>query len=211
MSLVRSPAPSSTGITGFSELDMYDDEPRHAKFNSMASYHVAKLIDAKADPFAESYQIRTSASDAMCLSKSVITSVDDAQYAESPRPSSDQVQPVNLVGTMSPAIGTLAPAQDDYPPLSTLKSARRTTRSRAKTTASPIPPSVDTIIYTSDDEMSPSTSKLARPRKSAKSPVSRFSPTWDQIIAAKGRTSKFIRKIRRQAKQPDVSDSPDEL
>jgi hypothetical protein len=206
----NSPAPSSTGISGFSELEMDEDELRHVKFNSMASYHVDKLLDAKANPFAASYQIRTSASDALRLSKTVMTSVDDEQHTEFPSPRSEQAQPEVPVDTTSPALGTLAPAQDDYQPLSTPVSTRRTTRSRAKTTASSTFPSTDPIVYPSDDEMPSSTFKMAIPRKLTKSPATRFSPTWDQIIAAKGRTSKFIRKLRRQAKQPDVPDSPDE-
>jgi hypothetical protein len=205
----NSPAPSSTGISGFSELDMDEEELRHVKFKSMASYHVDKLLDAKANPFAAPYQIKTSASDALRLSKPVITSVDDEQHEESPSPRSDQEQPELPVGTNSPALGTLAPAQDDYQPLSTPISIRRTTRSRAKPTAPSISSLADPIVYPSDDEMPSSTPKMAIPRKFAKSPASRFSPTWDQIIAAKGRTSKFIRKLRRQAKQPAVPDSPD--
>jgi hypothetical protein len=146
----------------------------------------------------------------MRLRKSAMTSEDDEQHADSPSPRSEQAQPKVPVGTMSPAIGALAPAQDDYQPLSTPTSTRRTTRSRAKTTASVISSSVDPIVYPSDDEMPSTTFKMTIPRKFAKSPVSRFSPTWDQIIAAKGRTSKFIRKLRRQARQPDMPDSPDE-
>ncbi len=110
---------------------MDEEELRQVKFNSMALYHVDQLLDAKANPFAASYQIRTSASDALRLSKPVMTSVDDEQQTESPSPRSEQAQPAAPVGTTSPALGTLAPAQDDYQPLSTPISTRRTTRSRA--------------------------------------------------------------------------------
>jgi hypothetical protein len=175
-----------------------------------ASYHVDKLIAAKANPTAASYRIRTSASDAMRLRHFAMTSADD-EHADSPSPRSAQAQPEVLVDIMSPALGTLAPAQDDYQPLSTPTSTRRTTRSRAKTTASIIPSSVDPIVYPTDDDLPSPTPKRTIPRKAAKSPSSRFSPTWDQIIAAKGRTSKFIRKLRRQTKQTDAPDSSDDI
>ncbi len=189
---------------------MDEDQPYHAKLSHMASYHVDKLIDAKANPLAASYRIRTSASDAMRLRKFAMTPADD-EHADSPSPRSEQAQPEVPFDIMSPAIGTLAPAQDDYQPLSTPTSTRRTTRSRAKTTASVIPSSVDPTVYPSDDDLPSSTPKRTIPRKFAKSPASRFSPTWDQIIAAKGRTSKFIRKLRRQTKQTDAPDSPDDV
>jgi hypothetical protein len=54
----NSPAPSSTGISGFSELDMNEHDSRQLDFNSMAAYHVEHLIDAKANSFADPYQIR---------------------------------------------------------------------------------------------------------------------------------------------------------
>ncbi len=193
---------------------MHDDDPRQLDFNSMAAYHAAHLIDAKANPIADLYQIKTAASDALRLRQLTTTSADEEQHAESPNSRrSTQEQPADLAGTMSPALGTLVPAQDDYQPSSTpALAARRTTRSRAKPTASYPPSAEDSIIYPSDDEKPPSTgtSTLAKHCRSAKSPVSRFSPTWDQIIAAKGRTSLFIRKLRRQAKQQDAPDSPEE-
>ncbi len=190
---------------------MHEDDSRQLDFNSMAAYHVEHLIAAKTNSIADPYQIRTVASDALRLRQLATTSADDGQHASSPSPCSTQEQLADLVGTMSPALGILAPAQDAYQPSSTPASARRTTRSRAKATASSLPSGEDSTIYPSDDETTPSTFKLAIPRKSAKSPVPGFSPTWDQIIAAKGRTSKFIGKLRRQAKQPDVQDSPDEV
>jgi hypothetical protein len=137
------------------------------------------------------------------------SSADEDHYADHPSRRT-QEQPADLVGTMSPALGTLALAQDDYQLSSTPALVRQTTRSRAKATVSPIPSAEDSIIYPSDDEKPPSTSKMAKLHQPAKSPASRFSPTWDQIIAARGRTSKYLRKISRQAKPPDESGSPDE-
>jgi hypothetical protein len=122
----NSPAPSSTGISGFSELDMHDDEPRQLDFNSMAAYHATHLIDAKANPITNSYQTRTVASDALRLRQLAPTSADEEQHAEYPsRRRRTQEQPADLVGTMSPALGTFALAQDDYKPSSTRASARR--------------------------------------------------------------------------------------
>jgi hypothetical protein len=53
----NSPAPSSTGISGFFELDMHEDDSRQLDFNSMAAYHVDHLIDAKTNSLADPYQI----------------------------------------------------------------------------------------------------------------------------------------------------------
>jgi hypothetical protein len=210
----NSPAPSSTGISGFSELDMHGDESRQLDFNSLAAYHATHLIAAKSNPITDSYQTRAAASDALRLRQLASTLADEDHYADHPsRRSSTQEQPADLVGTMSPALGTLALAQDDYQPSSTPASVCRTTRSCAKATASSIPSAEDSTIYpsASNDEKPPSTSKMAKLHKPAKSPASRFSPTWDQIIVAKGRTSKYLRKIRRQVNPPDESESPDEV
>jgi hypothetical protein len=191
---------------------MHGDEPRQLDFNSLVAYHANHLITAKANPFTDSYQTRTAASDALSLHQLASTLAGEDNYADHlSRRHRTQEQPADLVGTMSPALGTLALAQDNYQPSSTPASVSRTTRSSAKAPASSIPSAEDSTIYPSDEEKPPSTSKMAKLHKPAKSPASRFSPTWDQIIAAKGRTSRYLRKIRRQAKPPDESESPDEV
>jgi hypothetical protein len=92
---------------------MHGDEPRQLDFNSLAAYHATHLIDAKANPITESYQTRTAASDALRLCQLAPTLADEEHYVDHPsRRRRTQEQPADLVGTMSPALGTLALAQE---------------------------------------------------------------------------------------------------
>jgi hypothetical protein len=188
---------------------MQDDEPRQLDFNSMAAYHAAHLIAAKANPTTGLYEPKTTASDALRLEQ-----LEPGEYTVDPstrrRRTIEQLD--DHTGTMSPVPDTFTSAQDAYRQSTTPASGRRTTRSRAqsKKRASPNPIPTDATIYPSEDEQPASTLKKPKMSKATKSPVTRSSPTWDQIAAAKGRTSKYLRKLRRQtATQQDEPESSD--
>jgi hypothetical protein len=170
---------------------MQDDAPRQLDFNSMAAYYAAHLIDAKAKPTTGPYQPRTTASDALRLHQLVPPlQAEDHPVDHLSRRRRTNEQNAEHTGTMSPAPGTFASAEDDNQQSTTPASGRRNTRSRAqaKKRASPPPTHADETVYPSKDDQPPSTLKKVKMRKTTTEKTR--APTWDQIIAAKGRTSK---------------------